>query len=98
MSARDAVKRWIKFALAVLVYYSGGLMLFRRWRASNAGHQLRILAYHGIADTPRYLSMCVPVQHFARQMRFIGSHYRAITMQAVEGLLDSGRPPEEDLV
>lgn len=98
MSAGDTARRWIKFAAAVLVYYSGGLALFRRWRASKSGHQLRILAYHGIADEPRYLSMCVPVRQFARQMRFIASQYRAVTMEAIERVLDSGRPPREDLV
>lgn len=98
MSLQETVKRWIKFAVAVLVYYSGGLALFRRWRASMRGHQLRLLAYHGIADAPRYLSMCVPVQHFARQMRFIGSHYHAVSMKEVERLLDSGHPPQHDTV
>jgi peptidoglycan/xylan/chitin deacetylase (PgdA/CDA1 family) len=92
------MKWWLKFALAVLIYYSGGLSLFRRWRAHRHGPQLRILAYHSVADSPRYLNMSVPCASFARQMRHLSQHYHAVTMREIEALLERGEPPTRDLV
>ena len=82
-----SLAHWVKYTVAVPIYYSGlfwALRMFRRWRL---GGRVVVLTYHSFSETMSYLNMAIPASLFLKQVQYLQSDFRA---QTLSGWLSSG--------
>jgi len=79
------MKQLFKWIVAIILYYTGILYLFRRFNPYSRDG-LWILEYHRIAnDKEDILKMVVSPKHFRKQMRYLKKKYNVISLkEAVE--------------
>lgn len=95
------MKQWIKYFLAVLLYYSGLLSVLIRRRLASRRTPV-ILTYHCFLpkDDPRRQrlqpGMCVSPQIFDRQLTFLKRRFRISPLVELIDRLKAGGPTEPD--
>lgn len=88
-----------KVALCCLLYYTGGVGLFRRFRKNNGkGREIKILAYHDIGPQS-FFNLQVPEKVFLSHMRYLlDGGYNLISLEEAIELLKSKKPVPADTV
>src|SRR5574340_524524 len=88
-----------KVALCCLLYYLGGVGLFRRFRKRKGeGREIKILAYHDIGPQS-FFNLQVPEKVFESHMRYLlDAGYNLISLEDAVELLRSGGPVPADTV
>ncbi len=86
-----------KVALCCLLYYSGAVGFFRRFRKRKGG-EIKILAYHDIGPQS-FFNLQVPEKVFESHMSYLSeSGYNIISLEEAVELLKSKKPVPADTV
>ncbi len=89
----------IKLSACCLLYYSGGIRLYRRINKKKSnGKGIKILAYHDIG-APSFFNLQVPEEIFLSHVKYLlESNYNLISLEEAAELLKSKRPIPDDTV
>lgn len=99
------LRRTIKLALAIFLYYSGLLRLISKKRAGQSPDKLfKILTYHRVLDNKDHLKaetqpgMCVTQASFEKQLAFLARKFHPITLEELSDSIKNNRPLRERTV
>jgi peptidoglycan/xylan/chitin deacetylase (PgdA/CDA1 family) len=82
-------KKIIKLLISWLIYYSGLILITRRFMPYNKG--IYFLAYHRVTDDDfDCLDLNVKVDTFEKQIKFISQNYKTISLEKAVELLKKG--------
>lgn len=99
MASDHAVRQRITGAVKSALFRGGLIALSRRLGAP--GRHLPVVRYHSVSEAPDYCphSISIPAALFEREIRYLASRYRVITLEEGVRCLLEGRPfPERGVV
>ncbi|MBI5250907.1 MAG: polysaccharide deacetylase family protein [Desulfomonile tiedjei] len=95
MNPRWVLKRAAKWVVEWGMTLCGGGIAYRRSAKFREG--FRILAYHGVADTPLD-SYTVQTDHFRYHMEYLSDNFRVVDLaELTQALKEGAKPPENTM-